>query len=264
MPAPASARTWAPAARAVGFGSRGSGMREAMLGSGGTKQSERAVAAALNWIARHQNRDGSWSLKHTTNCKGGFCSGPGEANSDRRGHGAGPVAVSRRRADAPERRPLSVKNIGAGINGLIKGQKPNGDLSNGGSQMYSHGLATIALCEAYGMTKDSRVGYAAQAAINFIESGQNREGGWRYSHGSDDSDTSVFGWQVMALKSGQMAGLKVNPERAATMARKYLAVCARGNYKSEFSYTPGGGATFTMTSVGLLARSISARSATIR
>ena len=117
--------------------------------------------------------------------------------------------------------------------------------------MYSHGLATIALCEAYGMTKDSRLGIAAQAAINFIESGQNREGGWRYSHGSDDSDTSVFGWQVMALKSGQMAGLKVNPN-SFSQSRKYLNSVARGNYKSEFGYMPGCGPTFTMTSVGLL------------
>ena len=39
----------------LGFGGRGSGSRKAMLGSGGgTKQSERAVAAALNWLARHQ------------------------------------------------------------------------------------------------------------------------------------------------------------------------------------------------------------------
>jgi hypothetical protein len=234
----------------VGFGSRGSGMREAMLGSGGTKQSERAVAAALNWIARHQNRDGSWSLKHTTNCKGGFCSGPGEAQSEGAATALGLLpflaAGQTHQSDGPY-----VKNIGAGLNALIKGQKPNGDLSNGGSQMYSHGLATIALCEAYGMTKDSRLGFAAQAAIEFIQTGQNREGGWRYSHGSDDSDTSVVGWQVMALKSGQMAGLKVNPN-TLNQARKYLGTCARGNYKSEFSYTPGGGTTFTMTSVGLL------------
>ena len=234
----------------TGFGSRGSGMREAMLGSGGTKQSERAVAAALNWIARHQNRDGSWSLKHTTNCKGGFCSGPGEAQSTGAATALGLLpflaAGQTHQSDGPY-----MKNIGAGLNALLKGQKPNGDLSNGGSQMYSHGLATIALCEAYGMTKDSRLGIAAQAAINFIESGQNREGGWRYNHGSDDSDTSVFGWQVMALKSGQMAGLKVNPN-SFNQSRKFLSSVARGNYKSEFSYTPGGGTTFTMTSVGLL------------
>ena len=117
--------------------------------------------------------------------------------------------------------------------------------------MYAHGLATIALCEAYGMTQDSRVGIAAQAAIRFIESGQNRQGSWRYPHGSDDSDTSVFGWQVMALKSGQMAGLKVNPA-SLDGSKKYLKLCASGTYGSEFSYTPGGRVTSTMTSVGLL------------
>ena len=30
--------------------------------------------------------------------------------------------------------------------------------------MYSHGLATIALCEAYGLTGDRQVGQAAQGA----------------------------------------------------------------------------------------------------
>jgi hypothetical protein len=233
-----------------GFYGRGTGMRKAMLGTGGTKQSERAVAAALNWIARHQNRDGSWSLKHTANCKGGFCSGPGEAQSTGAATALGLLPFLAAGQTHQSNGPYQ-KNITAGINALIKGQKPNGDLSNGGSQMYSHGLATIALCEAYGMTKDSRVGFAAQAAIDFIQTGQNREGSWRYSHGSDDSDTSVHGWQVMALKSGQMAGLKVNPN-SLNNARKYLSTCSRGTYKSEFSYTPGGGSTFTMTSVGLL------------
>ena len=235
-----------------GFGSRGSGMRQAMVGSGGTKQSERAVAAALNWFARHQNASGSWSINQTKGCSNGVCRGGGDHESD-------PAASARALLPyfAAGQTHLSngpyQKNIGRGISWLMRNQKQNGDLSGGapGSQMYTHGLATLALCEAYGMTQESRIGYAAQAAINFIETGQNREGSWRYTHGSPDSDTSVFGWQVMALKSGQMARLKVNPQ-ALDSARRYLRLCATGQYGSEFSYMPSGGGTYTMTSVGLL------------
>jgi hypothetical protein len=234
----------------TGFGSRGSGMREAMLGTGGTKASERAVAAALNWLARHQRPDGSWSLDHLGRCKGGGCTGPGNAGSD---SGATALALLPFLAAGQTHQSKGPyqKNIAGGLNWLIKNQKPDGDLSNGGSQMYSHGLATIALCEAYGMTQDSRIGINAQLAINFIESGQNAQGSWRYTHGSADSDTSVFGWQVMALKSGQMAGLKVNLA-VLEGCQKYLDITATGNYKHLFGYQPGTGPTLPMTSVGLL------------
>ena len=76
--------------------------------------------------------------------------------------------------------------------------------------MYEHGLASIALCECFGMTGDQRVGQAAQAALDFIAEAQDPSGGgWRYQPRTP-GDTSVTGWQVMALKSGQMAGLNVS------------------------------------------------------
>lgn len=234
-----------------GFGGRGQGMRAAVAG-GGTKDSERAVAAALNWLARHQNANGSWSIDHRACCKSGVCSGAGESKSD-----AGATAMALLPFFAAGQTHQSKgpyqKNINAGVGWLIQNQRPSGDLSAGSnSQMYTHGLATIALCEAYGMTQDSRVGFAAQAAINFIQSGQNQQGSWRYTHGSDDSDTSVFGWQVMALKSGQMAGLQVNPD-SMTRSRRFLDLVATGGrYKELFGYTPGGGPTLSMTAVGLL------------
>src|SRR5262245_11598353 len=237
-----------------GFNSRGAGMREAMLGSGGTKQSERAVAAALNWLARHQGRDGSWSIQHTQNCKEGGCSEPGRYESSTAATAMGLLPFLAAGQTHESKCPYQ-KNIQQGINWLIKNQKRTGDLHVGADlhpQMYSHGLATIALCEAYGMTQDSRVGYAAQAAINFIESGQNVQGGWRYKHGSEDSDTSVFGWQVMALKSGQMAKLKVNPTVMAA-SRRYLQSCGRRTYHCEFAYTPfHSNPSYAITSVGLL------------
>ncbi|HMC12006.1 MAG TPA: prenyltransferase/squalene oxidase repeat-containing protein, partial [Pirellulaceae bacterium] len=192
------------------------------------------------------------SINHTHTCKGAGCSGPGVHDSDTAATALALLPFLAAGQTHETKGPYQ-RHIQQGINWFLKRQRPTGDLKAGpGGQMYSHGLAAIALCEAYGMTQDQRVGYAAQAAINFIESGQNCDGGWRYTHGSEDSDTSVFGWQVMALKSGQMAGLKVNPD-VLKACRGYLDKCSRGNYKCEFSYSPGaGGPTYSMTSVGLL------------
>ena len=66
--------------------------------------------------------------------------------------------------------------------------------------MYSHGLATVALCEDFGMTHDKVVGLAAQKAIDFIESTQNPNDGRMAKRTDDDGDTSTFDWQLTALK----------------------------------------------------------------
>ena len=71
--------------------------------------------------------------------------------------------------------------------------------------MYAHGLATLALCEAFGMSKDPSIGAAAQKAVYFIEQAQNQAtGGWGRYEPQDAGDTSVFGWQIMALKSASL------------------------------------------------------------
>ncbi|HEY2411412.1 MAG TPA: prenyltransferase/squalene oxidase repeat-containing protein [Pirellulaceae bacterium] len=224
------------------------------MAGGATKQSERAVAAALAWISRHQSKDGSWNIMHTANCKEGGCSGPGRYDSPTAATALGLLPFLAAGQTHDSKGPYQ-QHIKKGVDWLIKNQKKNGDTCVGNdthNTMYSHGLATIALCEAYGMTQDPRVGYAAQMAIDFIVSGQNAQGGWRYSHSSQDSDTSIFGWQVMALKSGQMGGLKV-PQKAFDEARKFLQTVARGTYKCEFAYTPyHANPGYCMTSVGLL------------
>ena len=240
-----------------GFGGRGSGSRKALLGSGGgTKQSERAVAAALNWLARHQSPDGSWSLNgYTVRCKDPSCAGGAEAGD--RSAAATALALlpffaagQTHESDGPYK-----KTIYAGIAYLIKNQKQDGDLRMGGA-MYDHGLASIVLCECYGMSGDKLVGRAAQAALNFIMEAQDPSGGgWRYEPRTP-GDTSVLGWQIMALKSGQMAYLEVNPG-VLDRAKGFMKSVSSGTsgslgFGGTFAYMPDSAPTPCLTAVGLL------------
>ena len=87
--------------------------------------------------------------------------------------------------------------------------------------MYSHGLAAITICEAYAMTHDPDLLQPAQLALNFIVYAQDpRGGGWRYKP-KEPGDTSVVGWQLMALKSGAMGNLQV-PQQTFRLANSFL------------------------------------------
>jgi hypothetical protein len=224
-----------------GFGGRGSGSRKAMLGSGGgTKQSERAVAAALNWLARHQLSNGSWSISgYKTRCKDATCTGPGRAGERLTAATALALLPFLAAGQTHESKGPYRRTIASGIQFLINTQKPNGDLRMGG-QMYDHGLAAIALCECYGMSNEKNVRAAAQLALNFIMDSQDADGGgWRYEP-HQAGDTSVVGWQLMALKSGQMAYLNTNPA-TFEKAKAFLKSVSFGGYSSgRFTYMPGG------------------------
>jgi hypothetical protein len=237
----------------VGFGTR-TGHRKAMLGSGGgTRQSERAVAGALNWLARHQSRDGSWSLtSYKANCKDPSCSGDAKIGSYE------PAATALALlpflgAGQTHKSGLYRKTVYAGITYLVRNQKLDGDLRMG-QTMYAHGLAAIALCECYGISGDKQLKNAAQAALSFIMQAQDPAGGgWRYGP-REPGDTSVTGWQVMALKSGQMAYLAVSPV-VFERAKGFLKLCSSGKHGGLFSYMPAGQTTGdirAVTAVSLL------------
>jgi hypothetical protein len=239
-----------------GFGARGDkDARRAMIGGyGGTKASERAVAAALNWFARHQNPDGSWGLSgFNLRCQGEPCSGSGNAKSDSAATAMALLPFLAAGQTHHTKGPYR-NTIRGGLDWLIKHQKQNGDLQNG-SNMYTHGLAAITLCEAYALTKDSRLRLSAEAAIRFIESAQiPATGGWHYQPFPQTKtlgDTSVVGWQVMAIKSAQMAGLEVS-EEAVKGTHRWLDKVAKGDKKGLFGYNFERPATPSMSSVGLL------------
>jgi hypothetical protein len=67
----------------------------------------------------------------------------------------------------------------------------------------------MAMAEAYGMTKSPSLKEIAQKAVDVCLSRQNEYLGWDYMKRSKRNDTSVTGWNVMALKSAKSAGLGV-------------------------------------------------------
>ena len=86
---------------------------------------------------------------------------------------------------------------------LIRTQRSDGDLRENG-RIYCHSMATLALCEAWAMTRDERLREPAQKAVDYLARAQHSESGsWRYAPG-EFGDTSVFGWAVLALHSAQI------------------------------------------------------------
>lgn len=221
---------------------------------GGTPASEKAVAAALKWLALHQCPDGGWSfdLSQVPTCRG-QCRNSGreaEARIAATGLallpflGAGQTHKTGKYTD-------TVKNGLYFLAGRMKVSPQGGSLHEKGGRMYSHGIASIALCEAYAMTRDRGLYDRAQLAINFICYAQDPVGGgWRYEP-RQAGDMSVVGWQLMALKSGHMAYLQVPPATIVNASRFLDAV--QTNSGANYGYTGPGNGPAT-TAIGLLCR----------
>lgn len=222
---------------------------------GGTTETEAAVTKGLAWIARHQNSDGSWSLDafhHAGDCNG-QCGNPG-VKSDTAGTALALLPFLG--SGQTHLRGEYNLTIARGLRWLIDQQKSDGDLRGvGGGTMYAHGQATIALCEAFALSQAELLKDPAQRAVNFIVAGQHSQGGWRYSPGQP-GDLSVVGWQMMALRSAQMAYLEV-PQETFLKANRFLNAVQVSPRLGQYCYMPGGHPTPIMTAEGLLCRQYS-------
>ncbi|MBN1911504.1 MAG: hypothetical protein JW818_17305, partial [Pirellulales bacterium] len=211
---------------------------------GGTEGTERAVELGLEFLVRYQFPDGHWSIDQFPE---GTDPGddPGFGIEASNTAATGLALLSFLGAGYTHQSDKHRATVRRGLDWLLDAQKPNGDLFTGGSGsawLYSHGIATIALCEAYGMTHDPRLREPAQKAIQFIVDAQDtKHGGWRYQP-NKESDTSVSGWQLMALKSAQMAGLKVPPKTLDGVSR-WLDL-AQADAGTRYVYNPNAGDTF--------------------
>jgi len=228
---------------------RSQGMQQKLLDAyGGTGATQRAVMMALRWLERNQSGQGMWSL--TGSYKDG-------ARRENREAATGLALLAFQGAGyTPNSDPQHdfTKLTSRGWKSLLLKQDEAGSFFQTGShngQLYTQAICTIALCELYGMTQDSRYREPAQRAIDYCVRVQSSAGGWRYFPGSD-SDLSVTGWFVMALQSARMAGLEVPTPTLKRISGYLDSVSQAGG--AAYCYRPNSEATFSMTAEGLLCR----------
>ncbi len=213
------------------------------------KQIDSSIQRAIQFLSKSQQPSGAWSF-----------------NSYGESTAATSLAIMSFLAAGyvPEEGPYG-DQINKGIDWVISHQADNGLVVHRKSHgpMYSHGISTLMLAEVTGMLKGERekkCRTVLERAIKLIVSAQNvpkdkrNAGGWRYNQTSKDSDLSVTGWQLLALRAAKNIGCDISADHIEK-AVAYVRHC-RGRNNVGFAYQPGGAPSATRTGTGILALEI--------
>lgn len=228
------------------FAQRDPDVREQVLRQmGGNEETERAVRLALDWFRSHQSADGRWSGRNFDD-RCGACAGPAEIDADAAMTGMVLLcylgAGHTHTGDGPYR-----PQVRRAIDWLVARQAPNGDL-RAGETMYSHTVATVALCEAFAMTRDGTLEAPTKRAAAFLFQGAAKGGGRR-------DGTSVLGWEVMAMESARRAGIQT-PRTTFESARRFLDSVAVPGEPGKYAYRRGDAPSAAMTAEAMFVRQL--------
>ncbi|OGF46627.1 MAG: hypothetical protein A2452_11320 [Candidatus Firestonebacteria bacterium RIFOXYC2_FULL_39_67] len=213
---------------------------------GGSPMTETSVNKGLEYLFAKQNADGSWEVKPKV-FEGWQVREPEIAISS---FATLAFLGAGYRVDSPHK---YAKTLQKAIKYLVSKQTPNGYISGDTTYkpetMYVHCIASIALSEAFAVGGASNIKANLEKAIKIIISAQEVEkteankGGWRYGPGSGDSDLSVSGWAIMALKDAFYSNiLKLEIKNALEASAKYV-IKTDGRYMTQGAFASATDAT---------------------
>lgn len=188
------------------------------------EKTEALIKSALKWLAAKQQPNGSWNT--------------GRGNEH-------PVAMTgytlmafMSAGQLPGEGEYG-KNVTRGMNYLLSCVRADGYITNGGeSNMYNHGIATIALAELYGQTRDPKLKTKLDLAVKLIVNCQNQQGGWRYRPAIVDGDVSVTVLQLVAARAALNSGIEV-PQSTIDKGVSFVKLCYHPS-SGGFTYQPHG------------------------
>lgn len=241
------------------FGGRSTAGKSAAIKKyGGTANSERAVSLGLQWLQKIQQENGSWNFQDQGE-------GAKKGSLQRTEVGATALALlcflgsgHTHAADGPYQQTVE-KGL-AYIGSQAEISQGTADLRGdyeGIAGMYVQGLATICISEAYALDRGNKdLRKLTTMAVKFIERAQNSsDGGWRYSTSPRDRDTSVSGWQIMALQSAKAGRIPISSS-STRLSRLFLKDAQIDPSGAFYCYDPDRrrNKNKVMTAVGLLCR----------
>ncbi|MHC4914433.1 MAG: prenyltransferase/squalene oxidase repeat-containing protein [Planctomycetota bacterium] len=226
------------------FGYRDGGGRKRAIGRfGGSPATESAVEAALQWLKRHQESEGYWDVDKWEGgnvVQGNLLRGARQKSQDISITGLATLAFLG--AGYTHKSGKFKDNVHRAVNWLASKQLPSGGFGFegygksplNGFQIYDHAIGTLALAEAYGMSRDPVLREPAQKGVDNLVKLQASYGAWQ--HGGTKS-MSVTGWVIMALKSAKVAGLRVDGS-AFQGAHNWIQQCHDKKFQGMITYSP--------------------------
>ena len=201
---------------------------------------DKAIDKGLAYLQKVQKEDGSWGNKAPTAATS-VC-----------------IMAFMLKGHVPGRGKYG-RTMERGIDWLVKhGQSQRGYLGtpNNHAGMYEHGLAILALSEAWGQSKNPKLRDTLRRAVDVTLRAQNDKGGWRYSPEPKDADLSMTVMHCVALNSAKESGIAV-PDKTIEKAAEYVLTCqvkANGGFAYTAQTNRGGSGQegFARTAAGVM------------
>lgn len=163
-----------------------------------TPASQAALKRGLEFLAKSQGPEGNWNSPELALVSMGALAFLAAGETGTTGYG---------------------RNAHKALAFVVEKAKPSGllNISEQGRDMYNHGLSTFVLGQAYGMTRDRRIGPVLERALRLIAAVQCQDGGWGYTAATQGSghDLSLAVMQAKALRSAMDSGFEVPPQAIA-------------------------------------------------
>ncbi len=204
-----------------------------VLPRGITPETEAAIERGLSYLARKQDRQGSWS--------------------NLGGYGAYPVPMTALAGLAllmdgnTTTQGRYAPQVDRAARYLQRSSLPSGLIAqteNEARPMYGHGFGMLFLSQLLGMTENperaKEIREVLQRGVVVTGKAQSRDGGWIYTPGGGGDEGSVTVTQVQALRSCRNVGVAV-PKSVIDQAMAYLANSQNSDGGIRYSLRQAGG-----------------------